>query len=112
MANVTGSFTATGQSGSFLPIVASRSTTNPFNIVLNGTAVATVQLERSFDNGVTWVTINAGGSPLYQWNYNTASLANFSEQAEETEQGVFYRLNCTAYTSGTVNYRISQGLQS
>ena len=26
----------------------------------------------------------------------------------EPERGVLYRFNCTAYTSGTINYRMSQ----
>ena len=112
MANVTGSFTATGQSGSFLPYVNARGTTNAFNIVLSGTAVAIVQLERSFDQGSTWVKLTVNGTQLYKWSYDGSNTVNISETAEEPEQGVFYRLNCTSYTSGTLNYRISQGLQS
>lgn len=106
MANVTGSFTATGQSASFAPKVGERSTTpGMFNIGLSGTAVATVQLEKSFDNGTTWHLIYAGGSQLKVWTYNSINLA---EVQQEVEQGVLYRLNCTAYTSGTLAYRLSQ----
>lgn len=112
MALVTGTFTATGQSASLNPYASARSTTNAFNIVLWGTAVATVALERSFDNGTTWVKLYAGGTQLYRWVYDGSTLVNISETAEEPEQGVLYRLNCTAYTSGTLSYRISQGLQS
>jgi hypothetical protein len=105
MANVTGSFTATGQSATFAPRVGERLTqSGQFNVALTGTAVATVQLERSFDNGVTWTAIYAGGTQLYSWSY---SSGNLSESAEECEPGVIYRLNCTAYTSGTLTYRIS-----
>lgn len=111
MATISGTFTATGQSGSFVPIASARSTTNAFNIVLSGTASATVQLERTFDQGSTWVKIYAGGIQLYKWTYDGTTILNISETAEEPEQGVWYRLNCTSYTSGTLTYRISQGLQ-
>jgi hypothetical protein len=106
MANVTGSFVATGQSASFTPNISDRSTkAGAFNVSLTGTAVATVQLEKSFDNGTTWCLIYGGGSQLYVWSYNSVNLA---EQAQESEQPVLYRLNCTGYTSGTLAYRISQ----
>jgi hypothetical protein len=103
MANVTGTFTDTGQSSSFVPTVASRSTTNAFSVSTSGTFVATVQLERSFDNGSNWFVCSSDASGT------TASwTAPFSVIAEEPTQGVLYRLNCTAYTSGTVTYRIDQ----
>lgn len=103
MANVTGSFTATGQSSSFAPTIASRSTANGFSVSASGTFVATVQLERSFDNGDNWFVCSSDASGT------TASWsAPFSVVAEEPTPGVLYRLNCTAYTSGTVTYRISQ----
>jgi len=92
----TGAFTATGQSTVFSPI-AGRS----FNITLSGTFAATVQLERSFD-GSNWFPITANGTQLEKF---TAAV---SEQWSDDEAGVQYRLNCTAYTSGTVSYRISQ----
>ena len=94
---VTGTFTATGQSASFPPFAGS-----DFNVSLWGTFVASIQLERSFDNGTTWLPVTAGGSALY------AFTAPASEIATEPEQGVIYRWNCTAFTSGTVNYRISR----
>lgn len=97
---VSGSFTATGQSGGFRVAPGGE-----FNISLTGTAVASVQLERSFDEGVTWCALYAGGVQLYVWSF---SSTNLSEIAEEPERGVLYRLNCTAYTSGTLNYRLSQ----
>lgn len=106
MANVTGSFTATGQSASFKPRVDARSTFGgQFNVSLTGTAVGSVQLEASFDNGTTWCEILAGGAQIYAWTYDGTNL---TERAEECEQGVIYRLNCTAYTSGTISYRLSQ----
>lgn len=106
MATVTGTFTATGQSASFSPTQADRSTqSGTFNVALTGTASATVQLERSFDGGTTWCEIWAGGAQLYEWTY---ASTNLSETVEECEEGVLYRLNCTSYTSGTITYRLSQ----
>lgn len=101
---VISTFTATGQSAAFKPVIRGLAW-GAFNIVLTGTAVATVQLERSFDSGVTWSGRFAGGVQLYVWSY---AGTNISETAEEVEAGVRYRLNCTAYTSGTVTYRLSQ----
>lgn len=68
----------------------------------------TVQLERSFDGGKTFLVCGVGGagqSAIYTGavqNGNAVSVA-----ASEPEKGVLYRLNCTAYTSGTPYYRIS-----
>jgi hypothetical protein len=102
MAKVTGTFTAIGQSASYAPPVAPRNTnTGGFNVSTWGTFVASVQLERSFDNGTTWLPLTAAGNQLYAWT------APASENGAEPEAGVLYRLNCTAYTSGTINYRIS-----
>lgn len=112
MAILSGSFTGTGQSSPYRPPVASRDTnTGQFNVFLYGTAVATVQLERSYDAGGTWfVTAVASTSAPIQtnkWVYDSGTLASISSVIEEPEQGILYRLNCTAYTSGTLNYRVS-----
>jgi hypothetical protein len=67
--------------------------------------VGTIQLERSFDGGATWIVANIGGSgTLAQWTAGTPVSLSFGEPEKQT----LYRLNCTAYTSGTINYRISQ----
>lgn len=96
VADETGTFSATGSSSSYVPLAG-----RGFNISLRGTFVATVQLERSFD-GTNWHPITASGTQLYVWT------APASEIAVEPQCGVLYRLNCTSYTSGTVNFRISQ----
>jgi hypothetical protein len=65
----------------------------------------TVQLERSFDGGATAVVCNAGGGgQLAQYAAGTP----VSFVVSEPEAGVCYRFNCIAYTSGTINYRLSQ----
>lgn len=67
--------------------------------------VGTVQLERSFDGGSTWLVANVGGSGvLAQWPTGTPVAVTFGEP----EKQVLYRLNTIAYTSGTINYRISE----
>ena len=66
---------------------------------------ATVQLERCFDGGVTWIpdTIQGGTTAMSFLDFSAVS-----QRILEPEQGVFYRLNCVEYTSGTINYRISE----
>ncbi len=94
---VTGTFAATGQSAAFVPLAGRAA-----NVSAWGTFVASLQLKRSFDGGTTLLPITAAGTTLYAWT------APASESFEETESGVEYFLVCTNYTSGTINYRISQ----
>lgn len=64
----------------------------------------TLQLERTFDGGSTWVIHDyppTGGTMVFT-NPGSVSLI-----LNEVERGVFYRINCVGYTSGTVNYRLS-----
>lgn len=95
MARVTGDFTATGQSASFRA-----NGRTGFNVAIYGTFVATVDLERSFD-GTNWVI--CANPDMTDASYS----APISFSVDEPEAGVLYRLNCTAYTSGTASYRIS-----
>lgn len=93
---LTGSFTGTGQSA----VIALY---DRFNFTLRGTFVATVQLERSFDDGTTWDICSRdtiGTAAAY--------TAPVSLVAREPEKKVKFRLNCTAFTSGQVDYRLSQ----
>lgn len=92
---VSGAFTGTGAS-------ANTAFYGAFNVAVWGTFNATVALQRSFDGGVTW--INAGADAL-----GTPVLipTACSFWTVEPEVGVLYQLNCTSFTSGTVNYRMS-----
>lgn len=64
----------------------------------------TVQVERSFDGGHTYVVCNSGGGgALAQFTAGTPVSLSFGEP----ERGVLYRVNCISYSSGTINYRIS-----
>jgi hypothetical protein len=95
MAFVTaGTFTGTGQS-------ATPSPDGDFNVSLWGTFAATVQLERSFDAGATLLPVTYVDGSALSWS------GPVSTTLSEPESGLLYRLNCTAFTSGTVNYRIS-----
>ena len=94
---VVSTFGATGSSATLTPIAG-----RGFNVSIWGTFSASVQLERSFDGGTTWLPITAAGVQLFVWT------APASEVNQEDQISVAYRLRCTAYTSGTVSYRISQ----
>jgi len=87
IAQMTGTFGATGTSASF-------AAEPKFNISVSGFGTATVALQRSFDDGSSWKTIES-------------YTADTEKYATEVEAGVLYRLNCTAYTSGTIAYRLS-----
>lgn len=67
--------------------------------------VGSVQLERSFDGGSTWLVCGIGGTGT-QAVYNGGGP--ISVNVSEAERNVGYRLNCTQYTSGVINYRLSQ----
>jgi hypothetical protein len=95
---IEGSFAATGQSSTFQPYADRQN--HAFNMSLWGTFVGTVQLERSFDKGSTWLPVTALGNSI-------TFTGPCTEVFEEPEYCVTYRLNCTAYTSGTINYRLS-----
>lgn len=66
--------------------------------------VGTVQVERSFDGGYTWLVCNVGGSGQLA-QYNAGTPVNLC--LAESEKGVLYRLNAIAYSSGLINYRLS-----
>lgn len=74
-----------------------------FNITISGSFVATIQLERSFDKGTTWFPVSKDATGAAMAFTGVASLSGY-----EYESGVQYRLNCTAYTSGTAACRLSR----
>lgn len=86
-------------------IVASSTDSAAFFTGAGVTFSATVQVERSFDGAATWVVCNeGGGGTLAQYSAGTPVSLSFGEP----EGDVLYRLNCIAYTSGVINYRISE----
>ncbi|MEI6281979.1 MAG: hypothetical protein WCP82_04580 [Alphaproteobacteria bacterium] len=82
--------------------------------LLTGTGIyptaATVELQRTFDGGYTWVTagIGGGGQPA-SYAFGAAGITNeVSFVASEPELGVGYRLVCTAFSGTTrLDYRLS-----
>ena len=96
-------FTGTGVTGAVEIL-------GPCNLVIFGSGgpdgawVGSVQLQRSFDGGTTWIGCNVGGGgqkALWSTGWDISII--FSE----CEKGVLYRLSCTAWTSGTINWRFS-----
>ena len=96
---VSGTFTATGQSSAFYPMPGT------FSVKLSS-GVATVKLERSSDSGSTWDDVSADSlGTVASWSLNSTEVGVL---VDEPEINIQYRLNCTAYTSGTVTYRLGQ----
>lgn len=74
------------------------------------TVDASVQLERSFDGGVTWNVVDtdkAGAVPALYVLGSGHITGAVNVSFTEPEKNVAYRLNVIAYNSGTINYRIS-----
>ena len=68
-----------------------------FNLSLSGTWVGTVTLQRTFDEGTTWLDV-------------ADYTANIEDRGFEPESGVQYRAGFKTgeYTSGTAVVRLSQ----
>lgn len=104
-ANLTPGTTIIAISGTTITLssVALAAGTTTALTVIGTTFSATVNLERSFDGGATWNAISED---------TKGTIASYTAAVNglvfEPEQGVQYRFNCVAYTSGTINYRISQ----
>lgn len=80
-----------------------------FNIFVyasgGGTFTGSVQIERSFDGGVTPIICGIGGDGT-QAIYATGG--QLSLVVSEPEQGMLWRVNCTALSGGgPVNWRFS-----
>lgn len=86
---ISGSFAGTGQSAPFNPPVG------PFNLSISGISSSTVTVERSFDEGSTWKTVQS-------------ISADAELEADQVEAGVLWRFNCGTYGSGTILYRGSR----
>jgi len=99
VAAVTSAIASATQSSTFTPLAG-----RPFNVQLSGTFVATCQLERQINAVWAPLTVSASGSivQVYLWS------APASEIVVESQAAVPYRVNCTSYTSGTVNVSLSQ----
>jgi hypothetical protein len=83
-----GNFTATGQSQVFT--VSARD----FLLKIGGTFVGTVQLEIYNGQAAAWQAVEA------------AYTAGLVKAFDAVARGQIFRLNCTAYTSGTISYEL------
>lgn len=97
---VTGQLAATGRSSpinAFGTLNISMWAADP-----NAPVTANVVPERSFDGGTTWL-------PVTDLDRGIA-FADFpmSTKLIEGEPGVLYSLNCTAFSGGIINYRLSR----
>ncbi len=89
MALITSSFTATG-AGNAMEVGDSVNVSVDFT---TGSGVGTVAVQRSLDGGATWHTVE--------------SYTADAEKIADSAGGAMFRLNCTAYTSGTIAGQIS-----
>lgn len=74
-----------------------------FSVNIWGTFSATAVLEKSYDGGTTWLAAQKDTSTAAPSWTAAASVVIY-----EPESGVLYRIRCSAYTSGTISWRISQ----
>jgi hypothetical protein len=92
-------------------ITAASGTDSAATFTGNGVAFGgTVQLERSFDGGNTFLPCNGSIGAYFtpaQWTSGPVSIA-----FGEPEKQMLYRLNCLAYSSGPINYRMSGTAQA
>ena len=91
LALLTGTFTGAGQQSAALWMKG------VFNVSI-GSCSGTFLLERSFDDGSSYETAETF----------TLAATNLATVAFEAEDGVLYRLNCSALSSGTPAYRMAQ----
>ena len=84
---VEGEFTADGDSAA-VPVFGH------FNVSLSGFGAATVAVRRSFDRGQTWKDVDV-------------FTENVERRGYEPEPAMLYKLTCSGYGSGPIQYRLS-----
>ena len=80
-----------------------------FNVALSGTFSGTVQFEKSYDGGITWIALARDVSGTLASYALAWTAQSFNLTMCEIEPVVAWRIRCTAFTSGTLTYRLSQG---
>ena len=101
------SLSATGQSAA-IPVSKHRSGDTPIGLVLDfttGTGVGTANAEFTFNDLPTIAAGSAVWIPLTSLSAKTATTMDST-----TMPATAFRLNVTAYTSGTISLRIAQGV--
>lgn len=94
---VSDSRSGTGAIGPFQPPGGLR----PFNVFITGTFNATVEVQKSYDHGLSYTTLQPP---------DLSAIASFTSPTVftviEPDPAVLYQINVTTYTSGTVNGRM------
>lgn len=90
---MSGSFTATGNSEEF-------GANGPLKVYIGGTFVGTVVLEAKGPANVGWVPVSIDMSNNFQ------ATAPGSWRVDECVELTRYRLRCSAFTSGQINYAL------
>jgi len=91
---ISDSFTGVANGANFKPTTRrGQSETTEFNISISGTFVATIELQRSLDDGVTFALVKSYSAPI-------------EELGREPETKPVYRFACTAFTSGQADTRL------
>lgn len=108
--SLSGTFSASGQTSAATGILYPEGVSSPdgaatFNIWLSGGA-GTVELEATPDGGTTWFKLYSEGTQLAVMS--ASATVNKKFVWDEAENGVGYRLNCTAYSSGPIAWKLSQ----
>jgi hypothetical protein len=94
---ISGTFTGTGQLSPAVNFL------REFSVCLGGTFNATVLIERSPDNGASWFPCSTDASGT------AASYTSpVSVDVVSLVHPMLYRLHCTAFSTGTVNWTLSQ----
>lgn len=99
--------TGTGAVGSFTPKSAAELGEISCTATLDGTGVATIQLEKQPPGSSVWYPIYAASTQLYVWNYTGNPI---EEDFSESVPGTTYRYNCTSFTSGSINANFYGGV--
>lgn len=73
-----------------------------WRIITHGTWAATIAVQKSTDGGSTWANIRSFSSAS-DFNANTFGTEDMSNNAPN----FLVRLNCSAYTSGTISYTLT-----
>lgn len=94
--SINGTFTGTGSSAT-LEVQDGRT----FDLTTENTWNGSIKLERSFDDGSTWLT----ASKLFALNTITDGALQYTDA--ETIANAKYRVTCTVYNTGTIGYTLS-----
>lgn len=72
------------------------------NFVLSGVFTATLRLAASWDAGATWIPVTTSDGAVRTFSAPERLVL------EEPEDGVIYRVECLAFTSGAAAWRFSK----